>query len=232
MSMDLTFLNYPEDIALDGGLGRLGGLLNSAGSIKSIQSSDFVKDVLLPDAAKTASVALKAEQLRDSKPSSSPSPTQQGGGDNYCSMVKLNAKLERLSTGESVAPKLDENFSRFSSKDWVTDFEEDAAGMGTMHPSVFVDRDSARSLKVPSNPHSYHEYQLPIHPLPALPNADTFTSSSSTPQQNNGGSSTSSSTTRSKKTRPKRVIDETVAFEPTENDVLFGKGPKGEGDTT
>lgn len=228
MSMD--FLLGPEDVELGGGLGALCGS-------DHIQSSDFVKDILdLPDTAATAAAALNAEQLSGACDDEKP--------DACCPMVaRLAAKLERISTGDSIAP-LDETF-RISSRDWVKDFSADNVGMGPMYPSLFMDNasiDSAAPSPIPlSNlaANSYEEYQVPIqssvnspnqqpmlplsnlnsnvmHNLPAITTSPTtsITKSKTSP----------SSSTTSKKRKKKRAIDVANAIEPTDDDVLFGRG--------
>lgn len=161
MSMDLAFLSS-GDVALDGGVGGLGG---SDFSMR-IQSSDFVQDLLtdapppsdLPDSAATAAAALNAD-YEPSRPelSSAPSrnekptaPSSAGEREEeeeddkkFCPMIlNLTAQLGRVSTGESVAP-LSENF-RVSSGTWVEDFKDDVVGMGAMKPSLFMDTNASR----------------------------------------------------------------------------------------
>lgn len=248
MSMDLNFLR-PEDVALDG----MGMGLSSSDFLHDskmpIQSSDFVQNVLLPDAAATATMALKAEQpmtqSRDGKPPTH-HQTRQARDDHklFCPVAKLTSKLERISTGDSIAP-LNENF-RLSSKEWVKDFEDDANDMGAMHPSLFMDPASNNQTPrqtpssspknyPPANPNVFEEYQVPIQPLghheplPSLSDPNIMHNlpeiSASTLTSNGNSGSPSSSTTGSKKRKKKRRdIDESRAIEPTDDDVLFGRG--------
>jgi len=133
LSMDLNFLGS-EDIAVDGGLGLSGDI-----DRLPMQSSDVVKDILLPNASTNAVTTLKAEyqpiKLHDGKSPSAAQP-QQSRDDKFCPISKITTKLQRISTGESIAP-LSENF-RLSSKEWINDFQDDAAP-GAMHQSLFMD---------------------------------------------------------------------------------------------
>ena len=108
LSMNLNFLGSSDDVALDGGLLGLG-----SGDIDSdrIQSSDVVKDILLPDTNDVIEDEEQPIKQYDGK-----SPAQDN--DKLCSIAKLTSKLERISTGESIAPQLCEKFQKLSSKEW------------------------------------------------------------------------------------------------------------------
>lgn len=241
MSMDLNFLR-PEDVALDGmGLSSSDFLHDSK---MPIQSSDFVQNVLLPDAAATATMALKAEQPitpnRDGKPPTYHQTRQARDDHKFCPVAKLTSKLERISTGDSIAP-LNENF-RLSSKEWVKDFEDDAKDLGAMHPSLFMDPASNNQTPrqtpssspknyPPGNPNVFEEYQVPIQPLghheplPSLSDPNimhNLPEVSAITQTGSPSSSTTGSTKKRKKKR--RDIDESRVIEPTDDDVLFGRG--------
>eukprot|EP01083_Nonionella_stella_P039808 108289_1 len=112
--MDLNFLN-PDEIMLDGGLSALG--------VGRFKSSDYVEDFLLPDTAATAACALEAEheqppppqdqmlaeqppppqdQMVSSASTSSRTGTEKKG--DFCPILTLTARLERITTGEEIAP--------------------------------------------------------------------------------------------------------------------------------
>eukprot|EP01083_Nonionella_stella_P063021 163825_1 len=228
LSMDLNFL-CSEDVAADGGLSGLG---LSGGDLDRLpmQSSDVVKDILLPDTSSTAATALKAEyqpiKLHDGK---SPSTQQQSRDDKFCPIAKITTKLQRISTGESIAP-LSENF-RLSSKEWINDFQDDAAP-GAMHQSLFMDSANTQSTTpsapqqqpiknyTPANPNVFEEeYRAPIEPLPH----DQMLALSAA-QSNSSPSSSLKSGGSKKKKKKRRELDETIAIDPTDDDVLFGRG--------
>lgn len=130
MSMDLNFLK-PEDVELDGGLSAFG----------RIRSSDYVEDFLLPDTAETAAGALEALQpprAQDPIPigDEKPSFRRPERSDEFCPVLNLTARMERITTGEEVAP-LSEDF-RISSSDWAGDFKGESADLGPTHPSLFM----------------------------------------------------------------------------------------------
>jgi len=210
MSMDLNLTS--EDFILDGGQGAM-----PSDGFDRLQSSDIVECLLdLPDPAVTAGVALKVGQ--------------RAAAANNDTIVKLTAHMERVSTGESVVPLKDD--LRVSSRDWVNDFAADSQGMGAMHPSLFTDNPSSRSLDSTRNAapspiplgnslagNSFEEYQVP----PILP---TKSSVNSQPPCATQKITAPSSSTTSKKTKRKRkrIIDVTNSINPTEDDVLFGRG--------
>jgi len=156
MSMDLNFLN-PDEIMLDGGLSALG--------VGRLKSSDYVEDFLLPDTAATAACALEAEHEQPPPPpqdqnqilAEQPPPSQdqmisstssRAGANTekkgeFCPILTLTARLERITTGEEIAP-LRENF-RLSSKDWVQDFAAESADLGPTHPSLFMGQSNANA---------------------------------------------------------------------------------------
>ena len=131
MSLDL-FLD-PDDVALDGGLGSLSG---DGEAIRSLRSADVVRDLLRqrPDAA-TSAWAPAAAAVASRRP-----PREEHGRDEggFCPVANLTAQLERISTGDDLAP-LDESL-RVTSGDWVKDFEGELAGksLGPMDPTVFT----------------------------------------------------------------------------------------------
>ena len=88
LSMNLNFLGSCDDVALDGGLLGLGSDIR-------IQSSDFVKDILLPDKLSTNDTIEDDEQ--PIKQYDGKYPAQDD--DELCSIAKLTSKLERISTG-------------------------------------------------------------------------------------------------------------------------------------
>jgi len=224
LSMDLNFLGS-DDIAVDG------GLLSSSGDIDRLpmQSSDVVKDILLPDASSIATTALKAEyqpiKLHDGK---SPPSQQQSRDDKFCPISKITTKLQRISTGESIAP-LSENF-RLSSKEWINDFQDDAAP-GAMHQSLFMDSANntqpAPQLQQPKNyppaNQSIFDDQMPVL---STNNTTTYApkSSAAKAKSNTSPSSSLKSGGSKKKKKKRRELDETIAIDPTDDDVLFGRG--------
>ena len=113
--MNLNFLGSCDDVALDGGLLGLGS------GESRIQSSEVVKDILLPD---TNDVIEEEEQ--PIKQYDGKYPAQDN--DELCpSIAKLTSKLERISTGESIIaaePVLNEKYQQLSSKEWINDFME------------------------------------------------------------------------------------------------------------
>jgi len=135
-------------------------------------------------------------------------------------------KLERLSTGEM----------RISSSTWVKDFDGEPIDLGPMDPSLFAHHTShadmaARLTITPPplpplgtsfSPCDYQDYEVPLSSLgyppvpplsmPPLPPLDDLVAKDTT------------SKPKKKKQRRKRMIDESQVVEPTENDVLFGRG--------
>jgi len=260
MSTDL-FLTSDDFPDLDGGIGALAAGIaagGGGGARSHLKSSDFVEQILLPDAAATAMRARNGgshsdEESEDGRKmpgrntegmlpdgrSVDPTSLEEEGDDEddgFCP-ARLSLQLERLSTGDSIVP-LNKNF-RISSKDWVKDVD---LPTGAMHPDMFMDRDSAVSMQSVSNIQEeggdeFVEYQVPIEalgqPLPPLSSNDIINNLPTVPQAAHapaaapkGGSPASSTKTggTSRKRRKKRVIDESVAIEPTPDDVLFGRG--------
>mmetsp|Transcript_26233 Transcript_26233/g.47265 ORF Transcript_26233/g.47265 Transcript_26233/m.47265 type:complete len:486 (+) Transcript_26233:83-1540(+) len=171
MSMDL-FLS-PEDVELDGGLGAL----SSDDATMRLQSSDFVKDLFLPDTAATAAAALQAEHPPSTAgngnaklPSQQEESCQKEEYDDFCPIVNLTSQLEKISTADVVP--LNENF-RISSRDWVKDFAGESKGnnLGPMHPTLFMGNASSTETCAPpvSSPppptNRYEEYQIPLEPM-------------------------------------------------------------------
>jgi len=221
LSMNLNFLGSGDDVALDGGL----------------QSSEVVKDILLPDTNDVIEDEEQPIKLYDGK-----SPAHDD--DELCpSIAKLTSKLERISTGESIIaaePVLNEKYQQLSSKEWINDFKDDTDDMGTMHQSLFMESGNITIQAVQADK---KEYQIPltIEPLPhdqipSLPDPDIvnnitttigYTDDASSIRTN--GSSTIRTADSKKKTKKKRheyVLDYTRAIQPTDGDVLFGKGGK------
>lgn len=252
MSMDLSL--RPEDIELDGGLSAFG--IGIDDEMVRLKSSDVVKDLLLPDTAATAAAALGP--MKESQPSASDANNEQQKQrlsqkeipDNFCPIVNLTARLERISTGEEIAP-LSENF-RLSSSDWVKDFKDEDPNnnLGPMHPSLFMDSNSSNPgvsseqhssiSPLPFNPSGDihdNEYQVslkspgdqsastmpPIPPLSSPTIVHNLPPLTSSNNSNKLPSTSPSSSTTSKKKRRKRMIGDRP-IEPTENDVLFGRG--------
>lgn len=122
-------------------------------------------------------------------------------------LLGLAAKLERISTAD-----------RLSSGEWVRDFRNESLDLAPMNPSLFAD---ASAL--------YQEYQVPLsagnEELPAMPPLPPLGTVMKNLHNTTSSERPSSSTTsKKKKKRRKRVIDESRAVEPTDDDVLFGRG--------
>lgn len=225
LSMDLNFLGS-EDIAVDGGL-------LSSGDIDRLpmQSSDVVKDLLLPDSSTTTTTALKTEyqpiKLHDGK--SQYVQQQQQRDDKFCPVSKITTKLQRISTGESIAP-LSENF-RLSSKEWINDFQDDAAP-GAMHQSLFMDsanNTTTTTTTTPQQPKNYPPANQSIFDdqMPVLSSNNTSyapKSSAAKAKSNTSPSSSLKSGGSKKKKKKRRELDESIAIDPTDDDVLFGRG--------
>lgn len=202
----------PEDLELHGD--PTGGLLSlQADSKRSINSSDFVKDAFLSEPG-LSSRDLQMISSRDLLPLSR-SP-----------VLDLATKLERCTTGDDI---MGENI-RLSSSEWVKDFEIDDAPVGPMPQSMFYDSSNtcipavATSSDMPvhidtlalSPIQSSEEATLPVQPLPLPPLSPTIS---------RGVTQASSDSKKTKtKKRRKRIIDESTSCEPTDNDVLFGRG--------
>jgi len=225
LSMDLNFLGS-EDIAVDGGLGLSSGDIDRL----PMQSSDVVKGILLPDTSTTAATALKAEyqpiKLHDGKSPSAAQQQQQSRDDKFCPVSKITTKLQRISTGESIAP-LSENF-RLSSKEWINDFQDDAAP-GAMHQSLFMDSANNTQPAPQQQPKNYPPANQNIFDdqMPVLSTNNTSyapKSSAANVKSNTSPSSSLKSGGSKKKKKKRRELDETVAIDPTDDDVLFGRG--------
>jgi len=223
LSMDLNFLGS-EDIAVDGGLGLSGDI-----DRLPMQSSDVVKDILLPNASTNAVTTLKAEyqpiKLHDGKSPSAAQP-QQSRDDKFCPISKITTKLQRISTGESIAP-LSENF-RLSSKEWINDFQDDAAP-GAMHQSLFMDSANNTQPAPQQQPKNYPPANQSIFDdqTPVLSTNNTTyapKSSAAKAKSNSSPSSSLKSGGSKKKKKKRRELDETIAIDPTDDDVLFGRG--------
>jgi len=120
-----------EDILLDGGLGALCG--EDANPMFRIRSSEFAKDVLMPDTVVAAATAMKTGQPSTTSYGTPPSQQQK--------ISKLKAKLERRCTGDDLVP-LNMNF-RISSSGWATDYEAESYHLVASHPSLFLDNQSS-----------------------------------------------------------------------------------------
>jgi len=179
MSMDL-FLRS-EDFLLDGGLGAL----SSEDVMIRLKSSEFFEDLLLPNTAATAAVAMDAEEPSTASNGKPPSQQEKIG--------KLTAKLklERSSTGDELVP-LNMNF-RISSGSWIKDYEAEAVNLNAMHPS-FLDNhaslfmNNARASQLSTSPpplnsptDNYEEYQIPLassqHEPTSIPSSVRISSS-------------------------------------------------------
>ena len=232
MSMDLNLSS--GDIVMDGGLAAL----NSDDAMMHLKSADVVEKIILPDTATTAAAAIGAEQLPQAPISEDLKPpsleARQEGEDGFCPIVSLTAKLERISTGEEIAP-LGENF-RMSSRDWVKDFADETGDLGPMHPSLFMGSPDAVPSAPPRDPSWSNDEQFevplqspgnqPMPPVPPLSNANVIHNMPRSLRNRSSlkAKSPSSSTASKKKRRRKRDIDLTRAVEPTDDDVLFGRG--------
>jgi hypothetical protein len=195
-----------------------------------MQSSDVVKGILLPDTSTTAATALKAEyqpiKLHDGKSPSAAQQQQQSRDDKFCPVSKITTKLQRISTGESIAP-LSENF-RLSSKEWINDFQDDAAP-GAMHQSLFMDSANNTQPAPQQQPKNYPPANQNIFDdqMPVLSTNNTSyapKSSAANVKSNTSPSSSLKSGGSKKKKKKRRELDETVAIDPTDDDVLFGRG--------
>jgi len=230
MSMDLCLRSEDFGGALDGIMssddddddddgGINGGIYGDFdcddGGTRPIQSSDFVENVLL---AELKAPGWAREPTEDTEPSLS---RPQNEAHDLRAMSNLTSQLERISTG---TPLSNNCTDRISSSGWAKDFEIDADGMGTMDPSLFDGIPShSYSLSCPSPSSHYHEgyasLHQPEHPtsdINGMPNPPTSSSRSSETSIVRNMSSTSS--------RPTRTIDDSRAIEPTDGDVLFGRG--------
>jgi hypothetical protein len=228
LSMDM----FPEDVDLHGGL-----LSFATDSKRSINSSDFVKDTFLSD-------GMRPSYSRDISDKQIKSPMD-------LPVFELTQKLERVTTGDDI---MGENIRLSSSewvKDFEGEevtgptpqsmFYDSSSSIPALTKSpppispVYSSQPGALSehAETPfSSPYDSNalspilsgdlnavEFNRLAPPLPPLSPAVT-TSTESKHSANSKGTKTS---TKSKKRR-KRVIDESTACEPTDDDVLFGRG--------
>ncbi|KAL3804389.1 hypothetical protein HJC23_011317 [Cyclotella cryptica] len=200
------------------GLDPHGGLFSlQADSNRSIDSSEFVMNEFLSDGGLQLSIGqdMSNTQIFES-------------GD----LPLLTAKFEGITTGDDI---MEENI-RLSSSDWGRDFQDDTAVIGPMPQSMFYDSSSSmpaaattvlqavpetfpdRTRNDENTPYSSALSPAPlvdgaqIKPTPLLPPLSPAVDNSA-----DNGSSTDKNSSR------KRVIDESTACVPTDNDVLFGR---------
>ena len=200
------------DLDLDGGI----SLLNVSEDTRiSLNSSDVVKDLFLQETAATEAT-LKAT-------------TEQSLAASIRSLsseIKLTADLERLSSSE-----------------WVQYYVNGPAEPAD--PSMFTNGDTERRSYDSAPPLSMftngeterrsYDSAPPLPPLPELFKGNTTRNDTLSEQSSTSAftSTTSTSSTteikhtpkkKKKKRRKQRVLDERVV-EPTDGDVLYGKGP-------
>jgi hypothetical protein len=208
---------FPEDLSLHGD--PTGGLLSlQADSKRSINSSDFVKDAFLSEPS-LSSRDLRQISSRDLQGSSRdllPSARSP--------VLDLTAKLERITTGDDI---MGENI-RLSSSEWVKDFEVDDAPVGPMPQSMFYDSSSSIPAVATSSAVPVHVDTLTLTPVPSSKESNLQMQSLPLPPLSPATSQDKPPNSESKKTkakkRRKRVIDESTSCQPTDNDVLFGRG--------
>ena len=199
----------------DGGGGSISrGIYGDDGGTRPIQSSDFVENVLLAEP--------KAPGAWEPSKGTEPSLNRpQNEAHDLCAMANLTEQLERITTCTLLSYNCT---NQISSSDWAKDFEIDADGMGTMDPSLFEDIPSnSYSPSRPSPSSHYHEGYASLH-QPEPPTSDI----NDTPNPPASSSRLSETTIirkmSSTSSRPQRIIDESRAIEPTDDDVLFGRG--------
>jgi hypothetical protein len=199
----------------DDGGGIYGGICGDFdcddGGTRPIQSSDFVENVLLAE--------LKAPEGWEPTEGTEPSLSwPQNEAHDLRAMANLTAQLERISTRTLLSNSC---IDRIPSSVWAKDFEIEADRMGTMDPSLFDDIPSNSYSPSPSSHYhlgyaSLHQPEPPTSDINGIPNPPASSSRSSETTIIRNMSSTSS--------RPPRIIDESRAIEPTDDDVLFGRG--------
>ncbi|KAL3812194.1 hypothetical protein ACHAXA_009668 [Cyclostephanos tholiformis] len=144
---------------------------------------------------------LKTSRALESTKGSEPSkirPQPQDEELELCAMTNLTVQLGRISTGTLLKDMLKDSLNHMSSSDWAKDFSIDVHGMEKMDPSIF---DSSNGFP-------------PSHPSPRHASMDQ--SNPRTPDTNVVPPKSSS--------RSKRKIDESRVIEPTDDDVLLGRG--------
>jgi len=261
----------PENIGLDGGLksktsGDTGSRRLTSSDVGVYPALAAAAELLCDHPAVTAAAA-KSEQLSPSAADRAQPPRQEEQeheDDPICPTVSLVAKLERVSTGDSIVP-LSETY-RISSKEWAE--YRSIPELGSMHPSMFMGSNAvstadggpppafeqgcdecqtpSASQSMPSrsdwvkvaehlNPPGTTEHSTPpsMH-LSSQPDSNETRncplvahSPLTNASASNGNPSLSSSTTSTNATKKKgkrRKIDESRSVEPTDGDVLFGRG--------
>eukprot|EP00580_Thalassiosira_gravida_P001470 CAMPEP_0201601984 /NCGR_PEP_ID=MMETSP0492-20130828/2812_1 /ASSEMBLY_ACC=CAM_ASM_000837 /TAXON_ID=420259 /ORGANISM="Thalassiosira gravida, Strain GMp14c1" /LENGTH=427 /DNA_ID=CAMNT_0048065361 /DNA_START=214 /DNA_END=1497 /DNA_ORIENTATION=- len=134
------------------------------------------------------------------------------------------------------------NSVRVSSSDWAKDFRGESVDLGPMHPSLFVKSayiaDMTEQLSPtppPVNsyqPHVVSPQQPSTTSVPSMKNSMVVNSvpatspitSSSTKRNTSPALLTLDKKTTKKKKNRKRMLDETCVVEPTDGDVLSGRG--------
>lgn len=125
--------------------------------------------------------------------------------------------------------------ARVSSSDWVKDFQGESVDLGPMHPSLFIGAIAA-PLSTNYHPVSRGPYRThlvsPQRLTTSKPPKKRFktvngsppTSQTASASKANAPLAPSTTTTGKKKKSRKRLLDETRAVEPTDDDVLSGRG--------
>mmetsp|Transcript_11172 Transcript_11172/g.16983 ORF Transcript_11172/g.16983 Transcript_11172/m.16983 type:complete len:426 (-) Transcript_11172:368-1645(-) len=133
------------------------------------------------------------------------------------------------------------NSARVSSSDWVQDFRGEPADSGPIHPSLFVKSayvaamtEEVSSTPPPVNSHQTHvvspqqppstlvppmKYSIVVNSVPA-----TTPITSSSTKRNTHPSVPTTCKKKKKNRNRKRMLDETRVVEPTDGDVLSGRG--------
>jgi len=210
LSMDLAASSIrSEDLQLDGGLSGIG-------SERFVKSGDLFKELITPsNSAGTAPVRC----------------------DKLCPLVELASKLERITTGDEVVP-LNKDI-RISSTEWIKDFQaETESGVGAMSPRLFETPHPVTTTSMPPVTTSMPPLTTSMPPLTtsmpsdvSKPSSEEFcvplqqsTSRETSKNEKKLSLLTSTSTKKRRRKKKKRLVDESRVFEPTDNDVLFGRG--------
>ena len=240
LSMDLVLRSQDFE-------GGLGALVND----DDLNDFDDAEDELLPDFKALRDVSLRdlSAGKNDMTASEYMEPLASLPEDQEhkpCPVLKLTARLERVSTCESV-DLLNENF-RVTSRDWgmpvqQTDHFPEPPTSYTKHSDrdwtkpVVVSMGPAGGIKYPndnvasmnnvgknnssSRPSAeslgHEEYGISCQASERLMDIPPSSSDKITP-------TSPASSTKTKTTKPRREIDTSCSVEPTDNDVLLGRG--------
>jgi len=224
MTNTITTLPFTLNVPTGGNSKSSHPIINKPGD--KIRTSEFVKDSFLSDTMASAAAPLQAvlpsaARNDGKKPSSSQQKKQI---DEYYSSENPTAKLKRICTDDSI-----------TSREWTKGFAAESLGMGHMQPSLCMANPSTTlpfPLNVPADP--YEECKLPLarsqHHAQPLPLSNTVASilPAETAAANKTDTSLASSTVSQKRKRKKkrktRVLDESRVVQPTDDDILFGRG--------